>query len=229
MEEKILVICPSRSRPNELKTMIDSFVETSTMSTLRVCLDYDDPLINENIKAIAGRVPYNIDIRKSTTEIINSSYKFSSDCYKWFSVSNDDFVFKTNGWDEKLTFAIKLHGGTGIAYGNDLLAGKNIATMSVISRDIVNSLGWLQLPKLTHLFGDNVWTYIGKQAGCLYYVPTVIIEHKHVFANKMIKDETHKYTNSHKMYVIDEAEFNQWVINQSREDIQKIKDLLCKV
>lgn len=207
--------------------MIDSFLQTSRISSLSIALDNDDPCLDEYREIIKGRVHYTIDFRKTCTEIINSKWQFSADCFKYFSVTNDDFIFRTVDWDLKLVGTIKLHGGFGIAYGNDLLAGIQIPTMSVISREIVQELGWLQLPALSHLFGDNVWAEIGRKAECLHYRDDVIIEHMHVFGRKMEKDETFLRTNSAEMYRVDEAAFVEWLQNKSKSDIEKVKNLLC--
>lgn len=227
-KKEVLVICPSRGRPKMCGEMIDSFIKTSKISSLTIALDNDDPFLYEYIDVFKGRVPYTIDIRKSTTEIINSKWRYCSDCYKYFSVINDDFIYHTEGWDEKLALMIKLHKGKGIAYGNDLLAKSSIPTTSIISKDIVKAVGWLQLPTLEHLYGDNVWKYIGEKSGCLYYNDSVVIEHKHVFSGKMIADETHKRTNDRYMYIKDNNAFLEWINNQSKEDIEKVKGVLCQ-
>lgn len=222
-KEMILVICPSRNRPQECGRMIDSFLKTSTMSTLSICLDNDDPKLDEYRDIIGSKVPYTVTPRKTTTQIINDKWMFSSEHYKWFSVTNDDFVYKTLGWDFILTSKIRDNGRYGIAFGNDLLAGAHLPTTSVISREIVTALGWLQLPTLTHLFGDNVWQEIGKRCGCIHYCKDVIIEHHHVFANKMQKDATFLETNSPLMYTKDNKAFTEWLLNQSKQDVSKIK------
>lgn len=227
-KKEVLVICPSRGRPEMCGEMIDSFMKTSRISSLTIALDNDDPRLYDYIDVFKGRVAYTIDIRKSTTEIINSKWRYCSDCYKYFSITNDDFIYHTDGWDEKLALMIRLHGGTGIAYGNDLLAKSILPTTSIISKEIVKAVGWLQIPTLCHLYGDNVWKHIGEQAGCLFYNDSVVIEHKHVFSGKMTADETHKESNARAMYVKDHNAFLEWLNNQSKEDIEKVKRLLCQ-
>lgn len=228
LKDKILVICPSRGRPKECLRMIESFNKTSKMSSLSIALDNDDPFLNQYVDLISDKASFTIDIRKSTTEIINSKWKYAASCYKWLSVSNDDFIYRTDSWDLKLLSTLKLHGGIGIVYGNDLLAGVHIPTTSIVSREIVEALGWLQLPTLTHLFGDNVWHTIGQKSKCLFYRDDVIIEHMHVFGKKMESDVTHKETNSPDMYKKDEAAFLSWLFNESKNDILKVKEVVAK-
>jgi len=228
MDKHICVICPTRGRPKQCLEMVDSFLATSKMSRLKIYLDMDDPCLYEYLDLVSGKVPCVIDQRKTITQIINEAQGFAPECFGWFSVTNDDFVYKTDAWDVKLVGEIQLHGGIGIAYGNDLLQGVNMPTTSVVSREIVQALGWLQMPRLTHLFGDNVWKAIGQAAGCLHYRPDVIIEHKHYFGHKAQQDDIYKNTNSRAMYDKDGLAFHFWSTQEGIEDIRKVKNLLQK-
>ena len=223
----VLVICPSRGRPKECRRMLESFHATQKISMIRVCLDMCDPCLNDYMDICTPLAPLLIDQRKKTTEIINGNWRYAPEHIKYFSITNDDFVYRTDSWDLKLVGEIALNGGKGIAYGNDLCAGANLPTTSVISRTIVEALGWLQMPTLTHLYGDNVWKHIGQSAGCLYHRQDVIIEHMHVFNKKMAPDATHQHTNSQGMYAKDEAAFAEWITLQAKTDIAKVKGILC--
>ena len=227
MEAKILVICPSRGRPEQCRDMVESFLATSKRSSLRLLLDNDDPLLNKYHELIRGRASCVISIQSTITNLINDNWKHSADCFRWFSVTNDDFIYRTDGWDEKLLASLEAYGGgTGIVYGNDLLQGVRMPTTSIVSRDIVEALGWLQMPRLIHLFGDNVWSHIGQKAECLFYRPDVIIEHKHFFGGKAVEDEIYKHTNSRSMYDADKANFIKWLYAESLVDIDKVKALV---
>lgn len=207
-----------------LKEMIQSFESNSVISDLYVMLDNCDPLLNDYSSCLRDtKASYSITPRTSCTNKINAHINYN---YEFMSVTNDDFIYKTPAWDLKLISEIKLSGKHGIAYGNDLCAGVHIPTTSIISREIVEALGWLQLPGLKHLFGDNVWGHIGNAIRCIYYCPDVIIEHHHVFAKKMPADGTYRYTNSNEMYAHDEKVFTEWITTQSKIDIQKVKAIL---
>lgn len=226
MNEQVLVLCPTRSRPKQCKAMVESFLQNSEISTLRLCLDMDDPCLEEYRDTVCKGVSYTIDFPKTTTQIINSNWQYSCECFRWFCVTNDDFVYLTPHWDRKLTSTIKLHGGIGIAYGNDLLQGQRMPTTSVISREIVEALGWLQMPDLTHLFGDTVWQTIGLNAKCLHYRDDVIIEHRHFFGRKALQDEIYLKTNSKAMYDKDTLAYIKWHTAQAKEDIEKVRSLI---
>lgn len=220
---KLLVLCCSRGRPKMLKEMIQSFEINSVTSDLYVMLDNCDQLLSDYISCLSDtNINYSITPRTSCTNKINAHINYN---YEFMSVTNDDFIYKTPAWDLKLISEIKLSGKHGIAYGNDLCAGVHIPTTSVISREIIKELGWLQLPELKHLFGDNVWNHLGKACKCLHYVENVIIEHRHVFARKMQEDDTFRHTNSAEMYDHDEKIFINWLTGQSKVDIEKVKSI----
>lgn len=218
---KNLVICCSRSRPEQLSNMLQSFKDTSVISDIIILLDECDPTLSESIESTHG-YSYSINKRTTTTELINKSVDFK---YDYHCVTNDDFIYKTAGWDIKLIEAIEKSGKPGIAYGNDLLAGIKIPTTSIISTKIINAVGWLQMPTLRHLYGDSVWQVIGHAIGMMHYRDDVIIEHKHYFAFKSKQDDTYKHTNSKEMYVHDDFMFRQWLTHNAKEDINKVKSI----
>ena len=120
-----------------------------------------------------------------------------------------------------------LDGKPGIAYGNDLMQGHNLPTTSVISREIPELLGWLQMPTLTHLFGDTVWLHLGIGAKCIYYAKDVIIEHCHYFNNKATQDAIYKRTNGKEMYDHDVLAFLRWKHNQLPKEVELLQGLLA--
>lgn len=189
------MICPTYNRPNQIIEMISSFYKNS------VCSD----LILKTEKGSITRLINEVDYNK----------------YEFVGVTNDDFVYNTYGWDEALINAINVR-GYGIAFGNDGTNNKDIPSTCIMSVGIPRALGWIQYPRLTHLCGDMVWQYIGKQLKRLIYVKNVVIEHKHFLYGKA-KKEDYEYSNSCEMYINDNAIFQDWVINESKADILRVQ------
>ena len=221
----MLVICPTRGRPSAFKNMLDSFLENSRFARLTVHIDSDDPCVEEYREIIKGRCSFTIGERENITQIINAKFHMAKP-HEFYSITNDDFFYHTKDWDLKLIEEIKLHGKYGIAYGNDLLQGVNMPTTSVISGEIARAVGWLQLPSLIHLFGDNVWQFLGKKTGCLHYRSDVIIEHRHWFSKKVPQDEVYRHTNSKAMYDADHKAFVEWFTQTSKSDAEKIIEVI---
>ena len=135
------------------------------------------------------------------------------------------FIILEN-WDRILIDKLEEKKG-GIAYGDDGYCGENLPTTSIISGEIIQALGWVHMPTLNYLCNDMVWRDIGHKLNCLYYVPEVKIEHMHPLAGKAEKDDTFRRTNSSESYTRDNKAFRVWKSLQMKNDIKKIKGVLC--
>lgn len=190
-----LVICPTLDRPDQLAKMVDSFYKTQTISDL---------IILTAIGSITGIINF-----------VNYSN------YRYVTITNDDFVFKTFGWDE---IFIKSMRKPGFAYGFDGVNHKLPSTCMIDTR-VCRALGWIQLPTLEHLCGDLVWQYLGEATNRLYYCPSVKIEHNHFIYSKSEKDAVYERTNSAEMYRKDNESMRQWLRSQAEDDVRKIMAL----
>lgn len=224
--KKLLAVCPTRERPQLAEEMLRSFLLTAKDADIIFVLDTDDPQLTDYNFLHKYPCFKFLTFRQNTTQYYNEIIQQPQyNAYEYYSCTNDDFVYKTDGWDTKLIEEIEKHGSPGIAFGNDLLQGRNLPTTSIISGEIVRAIGYLQNPALTHLFGDNVWKVIGKQCQCLHYRNDVIIEHRHFVSGKTKPDTTSKFTNSQKMYKKDGQAFISWLENQSFMDCLKVWEL----
>lgn len=216
---RTLVICPSRGRPGKCERMIKSFKENTHSADMVVRVDIDDECLEEYMALDCPEIGVIPGERKTITQIINKCFYNGNIYYDFFSVINDDFIYQTKNWDLILGYATR---GFGIAYGNDGIQGERIPTTSVISANLVHSVGWLQMPDLIGLYGDNVWKDIGQALGCLYYVPEVEITHMHPLQYREEKDDTFKNTNSQERYRADYATYLKWKKNDFPALIDKI-------
>jgi hypothetical protein len=129
--------------------------------------------------------------RQSLTGWTNMLARALGSHYRAIASLGDDHLPRTQGWDRLLLEAIDGMGGEGIAYGDDLHQGERLPTAPVISAGIVEALGWMCEPSLRHFCVDAVWRDLAGQAGCLRYVPGVVIEHMHPHAGKGPRDATY--------------------------------------
>jgi hypothetical protein len=215
----MLTICPSRGRPKILKAMVKSFNKTSHISDLVIYLDEDDPEL-ENYETIIEHEVL-IGKRKTTTEIYNQALKDYPD-YDFYHLINDDVIYRTEAWD--IAFRLKLiQKNGGICYGNDCLSDGVLPAFPCIDSRLARALGWLQLPALNHLYGDNVWKHIGHSLNKLFYMPEIIIEHCTWMNKKAEMDDTYKRTNNAEMYKKDYEAFHYWLHNGGRIDIERAR------
>ena len=189
----LLVCVPSRGRPDRLGTMLDASLSLSEAATdIAAGIDDDDRKL-DGYEALRprDRVMWQISPQRSVADWTNHLAQSGCGKYRAFCSMSDDHLPRTPGWDRLLLEAIDAMGGTGIAYGDDLLQGPVVPTAAVVSSDIVAALGWLALPLCKHYWIDNAWKALGEGAGCLAYCPEVVIEHLHPGASKALWDETY--------------------------------------
>lgn len=227
-DKKLLVICPSRGRAGRIDQMLKSFRDMSSSDAgLLIIIDADDPQLPEYRKILSNLWTYaECPQRRTTTQIHNWAVNYFN-AHKYYSSTNDDFEYKTPKWDQKLIRAIEENGGWGIAYGSDGIQNQNLCTTSVISANIIRTLGWLQMPKLTHLYGDNVWMQIGKAIERLYFVEDVKIQHHHPVDGKTQADSTAAQTNSREMYSKDGRVFETWCQSELPDVAGRIIRQIC--
>jgi hypothetical protein len=180
----LLVITPSRGRPERLREMLSATLGLSRLDTdVAVAVDDDQAVMyagvstDPNVLWFSGR-------RDTLAGWTNRLAALYASRYRALASFGDDHLPRTEGWDALLLAAIDAMGGTGIAYGNDLIFGESLPTAPVISSDIVRALGWMCLPSLRHMAVDLAWKDLGLGADCLAYVPEVTIEHVHWCAGK---------------------------------------------
>jgi hypothetical protein len=223
----ILVITPSRSRPQRLKEMLQACLSLSTAQTdIAVGVDLDQVNEYADVGIHDERVFWFTDPRDTLagwTNTIAAKPVFKGR-YRAYASLGDDHVPKTPGWDSRLLAAIDAMGGTGIAYGDDRLMGKDLPTAPVVSADIVEALGWMCLPCCEHMCVDVAWKEIGLAAGCLAYVPEVIIEHVHWCNNGAPMDET--YAAAEAVKEADRERYAAWERDGMAADVDKVKALM---
>lgn len=136
----------------------------------------------------------------------------------------DDHRPRTQGWDAAYLDALR-DLGTGIVYGDDLLQRQNLPTQCAMTADIIQALGYMAPPSLTHLYVDNFWLSLGRSTGCIRYLPDVVVEHCHPVARKAEWDAGYQRVNSTAMYSADEAAFRRYSQDSFAADVAKVKRL----
>lgn len=193
-------------------------------SHLLICLDSDDP----KLRQYPLYLPY-FEI-KEPRRMVEATERavLQHPGYDYYGSMGDDHLCRTPGWDRILIDRIKANGGWGIAYGDDLLQHENLPTACIMSANIIDTLGHMTLPGLTHYYIDNYWKELGQATGTLLYEPSVIIEHMHYFNGKAIEDQTYRENNSSGVSEHDREVFETWKRDRLAEDAQKIKDAINK-
>jgi hypothetical protein len=206
----IIVICPSRGRPQKAKEGYEAFLSTKTRddSKMVFVVDNDDDAFGEYVsEAMVPIVTYKHE-GGGMGPPLNAAVADLAHHYDIVGFVGDDHRFRTKGWDEAIEQCLAQR--PGFAFGNDL-ARNDIPTQVFVTSKVVLALGWMCLPGAKHLYLDNTWAELGGRAHCLSYLPNVVIEHVHPAYGKAQMDEGYVRVNSAEMYGHDAAVFRQWI------------------
>lgn len=217
----LTVIVPSRGRPEAAHELVKAFDATCSADTQLVFA------IDERDQAGIYDYPYN---ERATTLWWESTTMVEAlnQCAVALATGDprvgetllpppfalgfmgDDHRPQSVGWDRAYLDALR-DLGTGLVYGDDLLQRQNLPTQVAMTADIVRALGFMAPPTLTHLYVDNFWKDLGIAAGCLRYLPDVVVEHRHPVAGKAQWDANYARVNDSVMYERDARAYELFV------------------
>jgi hypothetical protein len=219
----LVIIVPSRGRPEAARELAAAFDVTCTADTkLLFSIDADDPTADDYPKprVVAGN--------KSMVEALNRALgQYLLDGNFWpFAIGfmGDDHRPRTKGWDTTYLDALR-ELGTGIVYGDDQLQGRNLPTQCAMTADIIRALGYMAPPTLHHMYVDNFWRDLGQRAGCLKYLPDVVVEHLHPVAGKAQWDEGYKRVNAPTVFAQDEKAYVDFQYREMADAVSRVRDL----
>ena len=216
----LAALVPSRGRPQNIARLISTCERTCTRDTvLHFGFDEDDPQLSANLAELKWHTTALVRPRMGLAAWTNELARVNADAPYLASIG-DDMVPVTGGWDERLMEAC---GSCGMAYPND---GRrdDIPEAIVMTGNIPRALGWICQPSIGHWYTDNVWADIGRGAGCLAYLPDVLVEHRHPnVPGGDPPDMT--YTEAAAGYAADLAAYQKWRLKGMRADIAKVRAL----
>ena len=217
----LVLLVPSRGRPKNVTRLLEACAATCRAATVvHFGFDNDDPEMLANLAAADGAlfsVSQRMGLARWTNYLAAAHVSDGAVC----SIG-DDMVPLTDGWDERLLAAC---GTTGMAYPNDRRRD-DIPECVVMTTDIVAALGWMCPPGLEHWYIDNAWSDLGRGAGCIAYLPDVVVEHRHPNVPGGDKPDRTYWDASPKM-AADMAAYQRWRLKGMREDIGKVR-VLCQ-
>lgn len=220
----MVVIVPSRGRPENMRELIGAWRETGASALLVAGVDDDDPTWVKYPLFPMDDTPYLLErgLRMGMCGTLNdiASRSVATERYDYVGFMGDDHRPRTVGWDGSICEA--LDGlGTGVVYGNDLFQGPNLPTAVFVTADIVRSLGYMAPPCLKHMFLDNFWLDLGNLVG-IKYLPNVVIEHMHPQAGKAEMDDG--YADVWPLMERDRQAYEHYVDSgQFSNDVEKVR------
>lgn len=222
----MVVVVPTRGRPDNMVDFIRSWEETTFMADLVFAVDDDDPRLEEYMSSFETHKTDSMSLvvgprlrLGGTLNKVSSSLK---DEYSFVGFMGDDHRTRTQNWDIQVYDAFKaLPKCSGFVYGNDLNWGEGLPTSVFISSDILATLGFMVPPGMIHLYFDNFWLDFGRALGRITYLPDVVIEHMHPSVGKATEDAGYVEVNAPEMYDHDRTAYEAYCAGKFQEDLKR--------
>lgn len=238
----LVIIVPTRSRPQNVGRVVDAWLDTGGFldADLLFAIDHDDPANGDYLDALqlAARKLAHFDAsigchssprHRPLVPKLNDVAKLHADFYpeqQLIGFAGDDHLPRTPGWAAMFVEHFRAS-GPGIAYGDDGYQGENLASSWVMSAEIVRALGRMVPAPVEHLYCDNAVMDLGREAGCLTYLPQVVIEHVHPVAGKTATDEQYERVNGREQYRRDRPAYKRWKRDGGlAEDAARVRALI---
>lgn len=239
----ISILCPTRGRPKLFERMLRSI--HSTIASHRnieilIYLDHDDPRLSsyDAIIDYGDRPKYrmyapSLDDGKART--VGEAWNILAHAAvgEYLLMGNDDHVYMTPHWDQKLLDILSERmpkDGIFVAWVDDKTgkAARRCA-FPIVSRKWYETLGYFTPECFNFLYHDTwIWD-VGKRLDRTFYIPEVVIEHRHFAFKKAEYDDTYQ---RHRVGVenarrreVDKQMFNS-MAGQRQSDAYKLKDLI---
>jgi len=162
--------------------MLESHKKTKAYdrSEIVVYLSDDDETSGDAMNLIGGKWPYIVGPHRYYGEVMNYIATVISPNCDYYQEVNDDHVYITDGWDERMVKTIERQGGGwGIAHPNKRGSPTDFSPSAyMMSGNIVRAVGWFTLPGLRQNSIDNAIHKFGGAMGRIWYVSECIIEHR---------------------------------------------------
>ena len=206
--------------------MLESFLATKrpTLTKMIVYLNDDDLTIgncdlpkSEDVKVIIGS-------RQYIAEVYNTFCVVPADYY---ANLNDDHLFVTDRWDEKLIEINEREmNGWGIACANDHLTNWNEhphPSGCVISGKAVRLLGWIAPPGTRHIGIDVIQGKLFGGLGLLRYRADIVVEHRHWVNGMRPMDENYKWVYGREEQGHGDEAVRRYLMGQYEQDREKLR------
>lgn len=189
---KLAILLPTKGRPQGLKTFLESFDTNQT--------GYADvfPIIDEDELDLYGEQD-NLIVSKAGSYLVTKLNGALSDerlkNYDYVSFQADDIVIHTKGFDKMIIDEFN-NSSWQILHFEDLLHHGKLANHWTLRMRLVKEFGFIILPVLIHMFGDNFWTTIGNETNSIKFMPEIVFEHRHFMTRKATIDDTYKRSDA---------------------------------
>jgi len=218
------ILTPTRNRPANCERFIKSvYSSTKTRKNVEMLfyVDEDDPAI-EAYKSLHWHAQKEYEGFKKIEFVFGNPMSVSK---SWnilaercegdvLIMGNDDLVYQTDGWDEKLDQELDQYRADKVyvAWMNDGINGEKHCAFPIVSREWYECLGRFT-PGTFHFGYNDTWIFeVGKMLERLHYIPFIHAEHLHFSVGKSEMDDTYAHNRTKEkgnLYAKDQVLFNK--------------------
>jgi hypothetical protein len=178
MSEIISVVFPTRNRPEWLRRIWQSAKDTAkVMPEFAVYVDHDDSLSVPVCQELG--IKYRQGPKHLYTENYNQALESATGSI--ILEAADDFVFRANGWDQKIIAEFdKVPDKIILVHGWDGKEGKENATHFAVHRRWIDTLGYLFPGYFRWANADVFLTRVANLIDRHVYLDEMLLEHLHL-------------------------------------------------
>jgi hypothetical protein len=230
----LVVIVPSRSRPEAVQRVVQAWEDTGafTDARLRWVVDGDDPTLSGYISALTAARDRGCGVEWRVApswlplvpKLNAAAVQVAAGDVAAVGFAGDDHLPRTPGWAVRYVQALT-ELGTGIVYADDGYQHEALPTQWAMTVDVVRALGAMVPAGVEHLYCDNAVMDLGVAAGCLRYLPDVLIEHVHPVTGKVPTDAQYQRVNSRTQYRQDRPAYSRWRVDELPGQADRVRAL----
>jgi len=218
------ILTPTRNRPANCERFIKSvYNSTKTRKNVEMLfyVDEDDPAI-EAYKSLHWHAQKEYEGFKKIEFVFGNPMSVSK---SWNIIAercigdvlimgNDDLVYQTDGWDEKLDQELDQYrqDKVYVAWMNDGINGERHCAFPIVSREWYECLGRFT-PGCFNFGYNDTWIFeVGTMLERLHYIPFIKAEHLHFSVGKSEMDDTYAHNRTKEkgnLYAKDQVLFNK--------------------
>jgi hypothetical protein len=186
---RILLKCPTRSRPKQVIETLRKYIDLANKPDLiGICVSCDtddatmhDPNVDYHITNLPVEwVKIFYSDNSSKIEAVNADMDKIEWAWDIIILVSDDMIPKVKGYDDIIRSNMTPDLDR-IVWVNDGVQGYHLNTLSIMGRKMYDSIGYIYHPSYKSLFCDNEFTDLckGSLASKCSYIETVLIRHEH--------------------------------------------------
>jgi hypothetical protein len=219
---ELAILVPTRSRPQNIKPMLDAFWKTGTFDAANVyfIVDADDMYIDQYERIVGMDVAAKLLRMPAWQPLVpklNTNAVDAAEQHRIVAFLGDDHLPRTPRWAHML---VENHSTQPelIWYGQDGFQNRRLPSWWSMSSEVVRRLGRMVPAPVQHLYCDNAVMKLGERIGRLGYDERILVEHMHPLAGKGKNDEQYVRVNRGQQYERDGNAFRAWLANGIEAD-----------